>query len=107
MSETPEQTPAPAPAVAQPQVPLPGPLGQVMTLSGLGNAGFLAAAVVLMWTRIEAIEERFDALDARLDTISHEVAVMSTAMQVSAVQQVDPKDFAELQKRVTVIESRL
>lgn len=105
MTQTPDVKPEPAPAPSS--VPLPHPLGQLVSLSGLGNAGVLVGAVLLMWTRIEAIEERFDALDDRLETISREVVSMSTAMQVSAVQQVDPEDFADLQKRVTVIESKL
>lgn len=116
MTETPATPPAPTPTpVATPaaptqtphMLPLPGPLGQLASLSGLGNVGILIAAVGLMWARIDSIEARFDNVDVRLDTISKEVTDLSTAMQVSTARTVSPDDFADLERRVTIIESKL
>ena len=115
MTETPAPPPTQPPPVAQPatptqtphMLPLPGPLGQLASLSGLGNVGILIAAVGLMWARIDAIESRFDDVDVRLDTISREVTDLSTAMQVSTARTVSPDDFADIERRVTIIESKL
>jgi len=97
--------------VAQPQpvspVHLPHPLGQLASLSGLGNVGILIAAVGLMWARIDSIETRFDTVDMQLDEMTREVADLSAAMQVMAVKSVVPSDFTELERRVTIIESQL
>ena len=116
MTATPVTPPTlPPPPVAQPaaptqaphMMPLPGPLGHLASLSGLGNVGILIAAVGLMWQRIDTIESRFDDVDVRLDTISREVTDLSTAMQVSTARTVSPDDFADLERRVTITESQL
>lgn len=107
MSEAADPKPV-APAAAAPQpVPLPHPLGHLASLSGLGNVGVLIAAVGLMWARIDSIESRFDDLDMRIDLMAKEVGQMSAAMQVAAVQTIDASEFLELERRVTIIESKL
>jgi len=105
----PQPVPQPQPQ-AQPQalpLPLPHPLGQLASLPNLGNAGILIAAVGLMWARIDSIESRFDDLDIRIDLMAREVGDLSATMQVAAVQTITASQFSELERRVTIIESKL
>lgn len=106
MSETPSPQPVPNEATPVAPLPLPAPVAQLTSLSGLGNVGVLIAAVALMWSRVDAIEARFDDLDMRIDDMAAQVAELSTAMRVQMVQQVSAEAFVELERRVTVLESR-
>ena len=106
MSDTPTPQPVPKEATPVASLPLPGPVAQLTSLSGLGNVGVLIAAVALMWARIDAIEARFDDLDKRIDDMAEQVAELSTAMRVQMVQQVSAEAFSELERRVTVLESK-
>jgi len=96
------------PAAAQPAavVPLPGPLGALASLGSFGQAGAILAAVGLMWARIDAIEERFDRIDLQMDNLSREVIALSTTIQVQTARSVTADDWIELERRVTVLESR-
>jgi len=87
-------------------VPLPGPVAALASLGNLGQVGALLAAVGLMWARIDAIEDRFDRIEIQIDELSRSVVEMSTMMQVDRARVVSSDDFAELERRVTILEAR-
>ena len=100
MTETKQEATAPA------VVPLPAPLGALASLSSFGQAGAILAAVGLMWARIDAIEARFDRIDLQMENLSREVIALSTTIQVQTARSVTADDWIELERRVTVLESR-
>ena len=104
MSTKPETTTTAQVAAA---LPVPAPISQLASLSGLGNVGLLIGAVALMWARIDAIESRFDDIDIRIDNMTQQMAKLSTSIEVMMVQQVTVESFVDLERRVTVIESKL
>ena len=87
-------------------VPLPGPVAALASLGNLGQVGALLAAVGLMWARIDAIEDRFDRIEIQIDELSRSVVEMSTMMQVQTARTVSADDFADLERRVTILEAR-
>lgn len=104
MSDTP--TPPAAKPSESPVVPLPAPIAALASLGNLGHVGAILAAVGLMWSRIDALEERFDRIEVQIDVMSREVVNLSTVMQVQTARTVTADDFAELERRVTVLEAR-
>ena len=67
--------------------------------------GLLIAAVAMLWTRIDALEARFDKLDVQIDGITTEMVSLSTTIQVMTAKQIDPAVMLDLERRVTILES--
>ena len=90
----------------EPQAPTLGLPPHISQFGSLGQAGLLIAAVAALWTRIDTLEARFDSLEMQLETLTTELAAYSTTLQVMAARNVTREEFTDLERRVTVLESK-
>ena len=106
MTQDSKPTTTTSPATTEPAVPTMALPPQIAQFGSLGQAGLLVAAVAALWTRIDTLEARFDALDMQIEALTTELAMYSTTLQVMNARNITREEFTDLERRVTVLESK-